>query len=119
MPKLPPKLLTILALVAPVLLFAAMTAPARADSLSCQTVNGKTVCMRGSGTLSCVTLHGRTRCSATSSEAQPEADPDAEAHRLPRPVAPDLHGLLDRRGFPFGHQAHSLSLEDDDDPDID
>lgn len=119
MPKLPPKPLTILTLVAPVLLFAAMAAPVQAESLACQTVNGKTVCMRGSGTLSCVTLHGRTRCSATSSDPQPEVVPDAETHQLPRPVTPDLRGLLERRGFPFGHQARSLSLEDDDDADID
>ena len=118
MPKLP-KLPTILTVVVPVLLFTAGTAPVRADSLACQTVNGKTVCMRGSGTLSCVTLDGRTRCSATPSDPQSEVVPDADIHRLPRPVAPDLHGLLDRRGLPFGHQARSLKLEDDDDADID
>ena len=115
MPKLP----TLLALATPALLFMAVVAPVQAESLSCQTVNGKTVCMRGSGTLSCVTQNGRTRCSATPSDPQSEVVPDAEIHRLPRPVAPDLHSLLERRGFPFDHHAHSLTLEDDNDPDID
>jgi hypothetical protein len=115
MPKFP----TLLAVVAPVLLCAAVAAPVQADSLACQTVNGKTVCMRGSGTLSCVTLNGRTRCTATPSDPQSEVVPDLELHHLSRPVAPDPHSLPDRRGFPFGHQAHSLTLEDDDDPDID
>ncbi|CAO3425550.1 hypothetical protein [Azospirillum endophyticum] len=118
MPKLPPKLPMILTIVAPALLFMGVAAPVQADSLACQTVNGKTVCMRGSGTLSCVTQDGRTRCSATPSDPQSEVVPDADIYRLPRPVAPDLRGLLDRRGFPFGHQARSLKL-DDDDPDID
>lgn len=115
MPKLP----TLLALAAPALLILAVSAPVQADSLSCQTVNGKTVCMRGSGTLSCVTHNGRTRCSATPSDPQSEAVPETEIQRLPRPVTPDLHSLLERRGFPFDHRAHSLTLEDDDDPDID
>ena len=119
MPKLPLKVPTILTIAAPVLLFAALSAPVQAGSLACQTVNGKTVCMRGSGTLSCVTLDGQTRCSATPSDPQSEVVPDAETLLLPRPVAPDLHGLFDRRSFPFGHQARSLDLDDDDDPDID
>ncbi|WP_042694807.1 hypothetical protein [Azospirillum sp. B506] len=115
MPTLP----TLLAVAAPALLFAVMAAPVQADSLSCQTVNGKTVCMRGSGTLSCVTHNGRTRCTATPSDPQSEVVPDAQADQLSRPAAPDLRSLLDRKGFPFDHRAHSLTLEDDDDPDID
>ncbi|HYF88542.1 hypothetical protein [Azospirillum sp.] len=108
----------ILAFVAPVLLFGASTAPAQAVSLACQTVNGKTVCMRGSGTLSCVTLDGRTRCSATPSDPQSEIIPNADIRLLPRAVAPDLRGLLDRRDFPFGPQARSLDFDDDEDPDL-
>ncbi len=108
----------ILTLVAPALLFTAATTPAQALSLACQTVNGKTVCMRGSGTLSCVTQDGRTRCSATPSDPQSEIVPDADIQLLPRPVSPDLRGFLDRRDFPFGHQARSLDLDDDEDSDL-
>lgn len=109
----------ILAFAAPVLLSTALiAAPAQAVSLACQTVDGKTVCMRGSGTLSCVTLDGRTRCSATPSDLQSEVVPDADIQLLPRPVAPDLRRFLDRRDFPFGHQARSLDLDDDEDPDL-
>ncbi|KAA0578400.1 hypothetical protein FZ983_18465 [Azospirillum sp. B21] len=108
----------ILAFVAPALLLTALTAPADAVSLACQTVNGKTVCMRGSGSLSCVTLDGRTRCSATPSDPQSEVVPDAEIQLLPRAVAPDLRGLLNRRDFPFGPQARSLDPDDDEDPDL-
>lgn len=107
----------ILAFVAPALLLTALTAPAQAVSLACQTVNGKTVCMRGSGTLNCMTLDGRTRCSATPSDPQSEIIPDADIQLLPRAVAPDLRGLLDRRDFPFGPQARSLDF-DDEDPDL-
>ncbi|MFP5516943.1 MAG: hypothetical protein ACLGJC_28155 [Alphaproteobacteria bacterium] len=108
----------ILAFVAPALLSMVAAAPAQAASLACQTVDGKTVCMRGSGTLSCVTLDGRTRCSATPSDPRSEVVPEADIQLLPRPVAPDLRGLLNRRDFPFGHQARSLDLDDDEDPDL-
>ncbi|CAO3408841.1 hypothetical protein [Azospirillum largimobile] len=113
----------ILVFVAPVLLSTALTAaltatPAQAVSLACQTVNGKTVCMRGSGTLSCVTVEGRTSCSATPFDPQSQVVPDADIQLLPRPVAPDLRGFLDRRDFPFGHQARSSDLDDDEDPDL-
>lgn len=50
----------------------AQLVPAQAESLACQTVNGQTVCMRGSGTLSCQTVNGRTTCSSTPGEASAE-----------------------------------------------
>ncbi|MBP2302103.1 hypothetical protein [Azospirillum picis] len=71
--------------------------PALADSLACQTVNGKTVCMRGSGTLSCRTVDGETRCTATSAQAMRAIPSDDGAMLPPRPVDPDLRGFLDRR----------------------
>jgi hypothetical protein len=45
-------------------------------SLSCQTVNGQTICHQGSGTLSCRTVGDRTDCSS---------DPDLQPHALPLP----------------------------------
>ncbi|QCG90715.1 hypothetical protein [Azospirillum sp. TSH100] len=114
MPKFP----TLLAVVAPMLLCTAVATPVLADTLACQTVNGRTVCMRGSGTLNCVTHNGRTRCTTTPSGPESEVVPDVEFQQLSRPASPDPHGpVVDHRGFPFGHQAHSLPL--DDDPDID
>lgn len=97
-----------------------LAAPVHAESLACQTVNGKTVCLRGSGTLNCVTVNGATRCSATPADAQAAMVPDADAHPLPRPVAPDLRDLLERpRPFP-DHWHHPLRPDDDDpDPDLD
>ena len=106
----------ILTLVAPALLYAASTVPAQAVSLACQTVNGKTVCMRGSGTLNCVTQDGRTGCSATPSDQQSEAVPDADIPLLPRPVPPEQRGFSDHRDFPFGHQARSLDWDDEEEP---
>ncbi|HYH39621.1 MAG TPA: hypothetical protein VD860_15465 [Azospirillum sp.] len=40
-----------------------LAAPAAAENLACQTVNGHTTCVEGSGTLSCQTVNGRTSCS--------------------------------------------------------
>ena len=61
---------------------------ARAESLSCQTVNGQTMCMRGSGSLSCQTVNKRTVCSTDPKDVPgPEALPQ-------RP--PDLKGSLDQ-----------------------
>jgi hypothetical protein len=44
------------------LLALSTAAPARADSLSCTTVNGQTHCARGSSSTSCVTIDGHTEC---------------------------------------------------------
>ena len=115
-----PKSVLVLALflAAPTLPFPAE--PARADSLACQTVNGKTVCLRGSGTLNCVTVDGETRCSATSADTQAAMVPDAEAYPLPRPIAPDLRGFLERPGVFPNHWTHPLRPDDDEpDPDPD
>ena len=38
-------------------------APAAAENLACQTVNGQTVCVEGPGTLACQTVNGRTTCT--------------------------------------------------------
>ena len=40
-------------------------APAAAENLACQTVNGKTTCVEGSGTLACRTVNGKTTCTHT------------------------------------------------------
>lgn len=49
-------------LVLPLLPFL-FAGPAPAESLACQTVNGRTTCVEGSGTLSCQTVNGRTTCT--------------------------------------------------------
>lgn len=40
-----------------------LSGTATAENLACQTVNGKTVCVEGSGTLACQTVNGRTTCT--------------------------------------------------------
>ena len=39
---------------------------AKAETLACQTVNGQTMCMRGSGSMSCQTTNGQTICNQGS-----------------------------------------------------
>ena len=79
MSKLSFALLPALALLA---LWAA--APARADSLSCTTVNGETHCARGSSSTSCITVDGHTQCrsDADDRKSTPRALP-------PRAMPPD------------------------------
>jgi hypothetical protein len=50
-------------LTLPLLPMALLSHPATAESLACQTVNGKTMCVEGSGTLACQTVNGRTTCT--------------------------------------------------------
>ena len=59
-------------------------APARADSLSCTTVNGETHCARGSSSTSCITVDGHTQCrsDADDRKSTPRALP-------PRAMPPD------------------------------
>lgn len=45
------------------LAFLVFATPAAAENLACQTVNGKTICVEGSGNLSCQTVNGKTTCS--------------------------------------------------------
>lgn len=70
----------------PVLALLALSsaAPARADSLSCTTVNGQTHCARGSSSTSCVTVDGHTEChsDADNRKSHPLAQP-------PRAAPPD------------------------------
>jgi hypothetical protein len=76
-------------------------APARADSLSCTTVNGQTHCARGSSSTSCVTINGHTECH---SDADRKANPQAQAPRAAPP--PD-----------DGDQPDQEDRQDDDEPD--
>jgi hypothetical protein len=92
-------------------------APARADSLSCQTVNGQTVCLRGSGALTCETVDGRTTCSAVPNDATPGAA------ATPRPVLPDVQEMLARQGVSVERQGNALrvrtgTVDLDLDPDL-
>ncbi|CAO3443461.1 hypothetical protein [Azospirillum argentinense] len=48
--------------LAAILTLAGTPQTAAAENLACQTVNGKTVCSRGSGSLSCQTVNDRTTC---------------------------------------------------------
>jgi len=95
---------TLPAAFAAVLLFLPVAVPvAQAESLSCQTVNGQTTCMRGSGTLSCQTVNGQTLCNQgplscrtvnkrTVCSTDPKDSPSAEA--MPQ-LPPDLKGFMD------------------------
>src|SRR5690348_7265999 len=66
-------------------------APARADSLSCTTVNGETHCARGSSSTSCISVNGHTEChsDADGRKAKPQAQP-------PRAAPPDDDDQLDQ-----------------------
>ncbi|HEV7370225.1 hypothetical protein [Arenibaculum sp.] len=44
------------------LMIALAAAPARAESIACQTVNGVTHCLEGNGSISCVTINGKSSC---------------------------------------------------------
>ena len=78
--------------------------PARAESLSCQTVNGQTVCLRGSGSLTCETINGQTTCSAVPSDATPGAT------ATPRPTMPDVQELLARQGVSVERHGNALRV---------
>jgi hypothetical protein len=89
---------------AAVLLLLPVAVPvAQAESLACQTVNGQTTCMRGSGSLSCQTVNGQTLCNQgplncrtvnkrTVCSTDPNDSPSAEA--VPQ-LPPDLKGFMD------------------------
>lgn len=98
--------IVVLLTVASAALFAGT--PARADSLSCQTVNGQTVCLRGSGALTCETVDGRTTCSAVPNDATPGAS------ATPRPVLPDVlpdvREMLVRHGVSVERQGNALRV---------
>lgn len=57
-----PPVLAMPLLAATLLATALLSTPAAAENLACQTVNGHTTCVEGSGTLSCQTVNGRTSC---------------------------------------------------------
>ena len=66
--------LVVLSALATLTLAAVSALPARAASmsLSCQTINGQTICVRGSGantasSLSCWTMNGHTECVGSNS----------------------------------------------------
>ena len=63
------------------LLALSAAAPARADSLSCTTVNGETHCARGSSSTSCISVNGHTEChsDADNRKSHPPAQPPRAA----------------------------------------
>ena len=69
--------------------------PVRAESLACQTVNGETVCMRGSGTLICETINDLTRCR--SEPARP-LDQEIPLPPLPFLVNPSDDIVIEQNG---------------------
>ena len=83
------------------LLALSAAAPARAESLSCTTVNGQTHCARGSSSTSCITVDGHTEChsDADHRKSPPLAQP-------PRAAPPDDDDQLDQE-----------DRQDDDEPD--
>ena len=88
---------------------------AAADSLSCQTTNGRTLCVHGTGSmnLSCSTVNGRTECSAgnrrldcrtsgnrTDCEAVADDTTAAPPPRGPRQAMPRLPDGMTLPGVP-------------------
>lgn len=101
MPRIAAFLAALLVAAAPLL-----SPAARAESLACQTVNGQTMCMRGSGSMSCQTVNGQTLCQQGSGalscqtvnkrtvcSTDPKGMPAPEA--LPQ-LSPDLKGSFDQ-----------------------
>lgn len=80
---------------------------ARADSLSCQTVNGQTVCLRGSGSLTCETINGKTSCSAVPNAEAPTA---TAAPHAAMPAMPDVQELLARQGVSIERHGNALRV---------
>ena len=97
-------------------------AHAASESLSCQTVNGRTVCVHGSGanstsSLSCRTVNGNTVCNGSSGlhcrtvdgrltcnggdnrSKPPIASPGARADALPPSLLPDPDDEDDESGL--------------------
>ena len=89
--------------VLPVLALLALStaAPARADSLSCTTVNGQTHCARGSSNTSCITIDGRTECHSDADNRKSNS-----LAQSPRAAPPDDEDQPDQE-----------DRQDDDKPD--
>lgn len=83
------------ALLPPAALLALWAAPARADSLSCTTVNGETHCARGSSSTSCVTIDGHTECHSDAARKSP---PLAQPPGAAPPDDEDEPDQQDRQG---------------------
>jgi len=75
-------------------LMMAFSFPAGAETSACQTVNGQTVCMQGSGTMSCTTINGRTTCTGTGPLSRTETPPDLtqEMPTLPSDWLKNMNG---------------------------
>lgn len=87
--------------VAAILLLTAAPHPAGAESLACQSVNGKTACTTGPGVLSCETVNGNTTCRRSS--AQPDLKPMTMPPTRQMPsLTPEARPTPDR---PFGRKA--------------
>lgn len=85
-----------IALLALVAALAAGDVRAESEILSCQTVEGRTTCVRATGNVSCVTIDGETRCT--------RLDEGAELPPLPEISLPcidvDAAGWRVRTGCP-------------------
>lgn len=83
-------------------ILAAGHASAESEMLSCQTVNGRTTCVRATGNVSCVTINGDTRCTRLDDRAQPSPPPDLPEIDLPEIDLPcidiDAAGVRVRTG---------------------
>ncbi|MBK3778363.1 hypothetical protein GAY31_30345 [Azospirillum brasilense] len=105
--------------LAAILVLAGTPQTAAAENLACQTVNGKTVCSRGSGSLSCQTVNDRTTCvtgpGALSCETinghtacrRGPAQPDLKPMPMP-PMPPQAAPMPDHpfgKNFPFEEEA--------------
>ena len=67
--------------------------PAWAGNLSCQTVNGHTICLHGAGSMRCTTVGNRTDCYL---DAGPDAGPANPPGPVPpRPVRPPMPSIPD------------------------
>ena len=89
--------LPVFGMLAAILVLAGTPQTAAAENLACQTVNGKTVCSRGSGTLTCETVNGQTACRRGPSQ------PDLKPMPMP-PLPPQAAPIPDHpfgKNFPF------------------
>jgi hypothetical protein len=69
------------------------------SSLSCRTVNGNTVC-NGSGGRHCATIDGRLTCTSGGDRSKPHiVSPSARAGALPPSLMPDLDDEDDESGL--------------------
>ncbi len=94
----------------------ALLRTAEAESLACQTVNGKTACMHGSGSLSCQTVNGRTTCRHGPGTMNCRTNGDRTDCSSDSEILPHAFPYMDPFVVPMpGVPNEDLSIEQDED----